>query len=142
MDYPYTASSRTTAGGDAFFILEDLYGGEGLIFSPRPYYIRKSHTGHHNSSSSNHISSNHSSSSSNNHSSSSTTGSTRVGSALLSSSMNETVCPGTPDSRRSGLTGATSVETSKESNYGRDGGVDFGSSIRLTINTSGEWVMV
>ena len=137
MDYTYTASSRTTAGGDAFFILEDLYGGEGLIFSPRPYYIRKSHTGHHNSSSSN-----HSSSSSNNHSSSSNAGSTRVGSALLSSSMNETACPGTPDSRRSGLTGATSVETSKESNYGRDSGLDFGSSIRITINTSGEWVMV
>jgi hypothetical protein len=31
------AASRTTAGGDAFFILENLYGGEGLLFSPRSY---------------------------------------------------------------------------------------------------------
>lgn len=31
------AASRTTAGGDAFLILENLYGGEGLIFSPRTY---------------------------------------------------------------------------------------------------------
>jgi hypothetical protein len=31
------AASRTTAGGDAYLILENLYGGEGLIFSPRTY---------------------------------------------------------------------------------------------------------
>jgi hypothetical protein len=31
------AASRTIAGGDAFLVLEDLYGGEGLLFSPRSY---------------------------------------------------------------------------------------------------------
>lgn len=31
------AASRTTAGGDAFFILENLYGGEGYLFTPRSY---------------------------------------------------------------------------------------------------------
>ena len=29
------AASRTTAGGDAYIILENLYGGEGLLFSPK-----------------------------------------------------------------------------------------------------------
>jgi hypothetical protein len=42
------AASRTTAGGDAFFVLEDLYGGEGLVLSPRPYRARKQHTVHFN----------------------------------------------------------------------------------------------
>ena len=40
------AASRTTAGGDAFFILENLYGGEGYLFSPRSYktHMRKRNT--------------------------------------------------------------------------------------------------
>ena len=42
------AASRTTAGGDAFFVLEDLYGGEGLILSPRPYRARKQLAVHFN----------------------------------------------------------------------------------------------
>lgn len=34
------AASRTTAGGDAFLILENLYGGDGLLFTPRSYTTR------------------------------------------------------------------------------------------------------
>ena len=34
------AASRTTAGGDAYVILENLYGGEGLLLSPRSYRTR------------------------------------------------------------------------------------------------------
>ena len=34
------AASRTTAGGDAYVILENLYGGEGLLLSPRSYKTR------------------------------------------------------------------------------------------------------
>eukprot|EP01031_Cornospumella_fuschlensis_P033699 gene33699-40766_t len=32
--YTLLAASRTSAGGDAFLILNDLYGGEGLVFCP------------------------------------------------------------------------------------------------------------
>ena len=35
------AASRTTAGGDAYIMLENLYGGEGLLFSPRSYKMEQ-----------------------------------------------------------------------------------------------------
>lgn len=40
LNHVLIAASRTTAGGDAYILLENLYGGEGLLFSPRSY---KSH---------------------------------------------------------------------------------------------------
>jgi hypothetical protein len=43
------AASRTTAGGDAFLILENLYGGEGLIFSPRTYRNMEKNSKNHTS---------------------------------------------------------------------------------------------
>ena len=36
------AGSRTIAGGDAYFVLEDLYGSEGLIFTPETHPINPS----------------------------------------------------------------------------------------------------
>lgn len=37
--YVLIAGSRTIAGGDAYFVLEDLYGSEGLMFTPETYPI-------------------------------------------------------------------------------------------------------